>query len=334
MSTTKPQITHPFPDKIMIVLQLAAQQMQSIPYATGQPLEKHHHLIANHFRQRATNMGFVLVQIPGRYTRWTTELGNGDLTVCYGVKRQRNVDGGISIWLEFNPSKATASHLAMIEDDLIELLGFDAPFAQLLPFAFVRNLHVAIDVKGRRLSEFQIVGRNAVGSIAPYAKSRGSSNAWFSSEHGWETINFYTAHAKPRLVFTAYDKRLERLVKDKVDYDHDQPITRLEHKLAPRNLWLADLSDLSNCFAYTGIVDLNELKGLSRKRMDSFVDTMRVRGLEAATTRHGQPMQDQWDEISKTDAVWWTRGQIGKKWPDSLSTYALSKWIHSAATQH
>ena len=334
MTTTTPQVSHPFPDKIVIILQLVAQHIQSISYAKDTLPDKWHHRIADYFAAQAKAMGFSPVRRLGRYKQWTAKLGKGELTACYGIRRQRNSDGGISVWIELNPSKATAQHVAQIENDIVELLGTSAPFSSLLKFARVYELHVAIDIQGRVLSGLYIVGRNAVGSILRHGGSKCRVDVWLSEEHGWETQNFRTGEEQSRIAFAAYNKSLEQHANKKLNYDQGNPITRLEHKLVMTKRPLASLFLLPNYFACTGVVDLDGLKGWHKKRrMGLFADTVRVRGLAAATKRHGQAVRDQWDNLISSDASWWTPQALWKKWPASLSKYPIAKWIHAAAQQ-
>ena len=327
MTTKKPSASKPFPDKITILLQLAAQELQPGYQQEGKKADDVLSGAIHRFRQRAIKMQLKPILETGRQWRFRISAGLNNASVTYGICRRPSAVGNVLVSIEFNPQKVGAAGLKTIENDIPELLGTPLPFSAILSKAKVRQLHVTTDVTGRRLPDLLIVGRNIHGSVVHGAKAKGHTSAITTMGNGIETVNFYNGGKQAQLLFTAYDKMAEQEHQECTLYQHGLQVSRLEHKMKPRNLWLAELDQLSNPLSQTGIVDLLLKQALPVPTMIKFADSVRARGLAESLTRHRGVSKEAWEHMISQDAPWWDPKAMWLDWANSLAECGLDKWI-------
>jgi hypothetical protein len=329
-----PNISKPFPDKVVIIVQLAAPLLKLAPYNAGTPTEKLASATIQYARKVAAEMMFAPVIKPTAYFMWNSSMGSSSAapSVCYGVIRRPLKSGAARFRIEFNPAHTNANHLKRIEDDIQELLGLGIPFKELLATAYVKEIHVAIDADGPCLGDLIIVGRNKAGSTIPRSRSPGKICTYWSNRHGHETTYHHCGERKPRKLLRVYNKGLEQFEKGKTGDLEPISRTRIERVVLDHEIHLSELSNLSNPFAALGIADIGEGTTNLSDEFRCLADSIRVRGLNAALSLHPSFTSDAWNAFQKEDASWWQPKKMWKQWPESLNSGSLGKWIALAKT--
>ncbi len=237
-----------------------------------------------------------------------------------------------SFRMEFNPAKVTSVGLSEIERDWDAALCNSVPLDLFLAKAKVTAVHVAIDVIGRSLVDLLLRPRRGKRSMDPSARTAGKWSGHSSTLHCAETLSQFSGGKRPRVLFTAYDKRQEQLDQGLTPINGATPHTRLERKLGNQHFCLRDLHTIKNPFASTSVVDLTDACRALDPSFRLFVDSAGVRGVEGALPFVAEAQRKAWRDayFDMPDASFWQRDESWKKWRDGLGNQGLNGWIERA----
>lgn len=260
-------------------------------------------------------------------------IGPNRASFVFGVSRPtKNSPHRRSFRMEFNPTKVTRAGLLEIECDWEAALCNSVPLDLFLSKAKVTALHVAIDVVGRSLVDLLPRPRGKKGSMDPKARAAGKWSGHYSALRCAETLSQFSGGKKPRVLFTAYNKRQEQLDHGLTPINGAAPHTRLERKLGNQKRYLRDLYEMANPFASIGVIDLTDACSGLDPIFRLFVDSAGTRGLEGALTFVPEAQQKAWRDqyVELPDAPFWQLDTLWGNWRGGLEQHGLDSWIGRA----
>lgn len=245
----------------------------------------------------------------------------GGSQTLWGISRsKKNINRNIR--LEFNPSKlGHPDALTEIEKEWEILFFGEISFSIWLQRARITALDIAVDFVNLPFND--IVVRHEVADKWSH---------WLSSGKQLQTLTSWIIAGKKRPALVVYDKRRELIETQHQPVFGPVPHLRVERRLQNKRIALSKLSNLPNPFSGVSVAHLPTAASKLPKMWPLFVYAAGLVGELQAASALPEKFKTDWSAAlhAMPSAKFWLPDKIWRRWPNSLQTSGVQKWITTA----